>query len=413
MLNHLTKGIIYKSLVLGDAHLIADDLKQMSERDWADLINVSHDHRLGPVLYQSLARDSIVELIPENLIENLQAQYQLHRIRNLKAYQALAELVELFKSNNIASVALKGSYLSIFAYPDIALRPMRDLDLLIPEQQVIDAYDLLIEKGYKRLYGSGGPESALETAHHLPALVSSTGIVVELHHRITQPAKYEACLITQNIWSKAIVRKVGKVDVQFASPEDLLIHLCEHASIHHLFNVGPLILSDINYLVNTHELDWGYILQATEEYQLTRALLITLVQVSTKLNTKIPKPVLQTLGVDQLDLSVLDTIEDLMLSRFESHNNMSEHNTKILYANSTVEKIKALVDRIFVSTIEIANEFPVSARSLLVYFYYPLRWWRQTTQRGPALMHAYHNKNTTYKLAMQKQQLGHWLQDNH
>ena len=210
----------------------------MNEQDWVDLINVSDDHRLGPILYQSLSREPIVELVPQEIVANLQAQYQLHRIRNLKAYQTLAGLVELLKSNNIASVALKGAYLSIFAYPDLALRPMRDLDLLIPEQQVVNAYELLIAQGYKRLHGSGGPESALETAHHLPALVSPTGLVLELHHRITQPAKYKTCLITQNIWSRAIVKKVGKADVQFASPEDLLIHLCEHASIHHLFNIG-------------------------------------------------------------------------------------------------------------------------------------------------------------------------------
>jgi len=398
MLIDHTKGVIYKSLVLSNTYLIADDLKQMNEKDWADLINISHDHRMGPVLYQSLTRESIVEFVPQEVVENLHSQYQVHRVRNLKAYQTLAELVELLKSSNIASVALKGAYLSIFAYPDIVLRPMRDLDLLIPEQQVIDAYELLIAKGYKRLHGSGGPESAL---------------VVELHHRITQPDKYKTCLITQNMWSRAIVKKVGKVGVQFSSPEDLLVHLCEHASIHHLFNIGPLILSDINYLVNTHELDWGYILQAAEEYRLKKALLITLMQTSTKLNTKVPKQVLQTLGADQLDLSVLDTVEDLMLSSLEAHKNTSEHNTKILYANSTIEKIKALVDRIFVSPIEIADEFPVSARSLLVYFYYPRRWYRQATQMVPILIHAYHNKNKTYSLAMQKQQLGHWLQNKH
>jgi hypothetical protein len=169
-----------------------------------------------------------------------------------------------------------------------------------------------------------------------------------------------------------------------------------------------LILSDINYLVNTHELDWGYILQATEEYQLTRALLITLIQASAKLNTKISEQVLQTLGADQLDLSILNAVEDLMLSRLEVHKSINENNTKILYENSTISKIKVLIDRIFVSPIEIANEFPVSARSLLVYFYYPRRWYRQI----PVLIHAYHNKNTTYKLAMQKQQLGRWLQNN-
>jgi hypothetical protein len=174
-----------------------------------------------------------------------------------------------------------------------------------------------------------------------------------------------------------------------------------------------LILSDINCLVNTHELDWGYILQATEEYQLTRALLITLVQVSTKLNTKIPKQVLQNLGADQLDLSVLGTVEDLMLSKLETYKNINEHSTRILYSNSVITRLRVLASRIFVSPIEIANEFPVSARSLLVYFYYPRRWWHQITQRGPALIRAYHNKNTTYKFAMQKQQLGHWLQDNH
>ena len=136
-------------------------------------------------------------------------------------------------------------------------------------------------------------------------------------------------------------------------------------------------------------------------------------QTSTKLNTKVPKQVLQTLGADQLDLSVIDAVDNLILSRLETHKNMSELNTKILYANSAIERLRALIGQIFVLPIEIANEFPVSARSLLVYFYYPLRWWRQITQRGPALMHAYHNKNTTYKLAMQKQELGHWLQNNH
>jgi len=102
-----------------------------------------------------------------------------------------------------------------------------------------------------------------------------------------------------------------------------------------------------------------------------------------------------------------------MLSRLETHKNINEHSTRILYSNSVITRLRVLASRIFVLPIEIANEFPVSARSLLVYFYYPRRWWRQTTQRGPALMHAYHNKNTTYKLAMQKQELGHWLQDNH
>jgi hypothetical protein len=290
---------------------------------------------------------------------------------------------------------------------------MRDLDLLIPDQQVVNAYYLLIAKGYKRLHGSGGPESALETAHQLPALVSPTGIVVELHHRITKPAKYKTCLITQNIWSRAIVKKVGKVDVQFASPEDLLIHLCEHASIHHLFNVGPLILSDINYLVNTHELDWEYILQATGEYQLTRALLITLIQVSTKLNTKIPEQVLQILGVDQLDLSILDTVESLMLSRLEEHQNMNEYFIKISYVSGVVPKLKALASIVFIARTRIANEFPVSARSLLVYLYYPQWWYRQIIKRGLVLFKLFSHESRACKLAMQKQELGHWLQDNH
>ena len=411
MLTRHTKGVIYKSLVLTGAHSTGDDLKQMNERDWADLININRDHRLGPILYHSLSREPIVELVPQGVVESLHAHYQLHRIRNLKAYQVLSEIVELLKSNNIDLVALKGAYLSIFAYPDIALRPLRDLDLLIPERQVIDAYDLLIANGFKR-EGLGNPKSVLTISHQLPVLVSSTGVAVELHHRVTEPAKYKVCLMTQNIWSRAIMKKIGKVDVKFSSPEDLLIHLCEHASIHHLFNNGPLILSDINYLVNTHELDWVYILQVTKEYQYTRALLIVLMQASVKVNTKIPVQVLQSLGADQLDMSVLDTVEDLMLTSIEAHKNMNEAITKIFYANSAIEKIKALIERIFVSRIVIASEFPVSERSLLVYLYYPRRWYRLITQRAPGLVSAYSNRDANYNIAMQKKQLGRWLQNN-
>jgi hypothetical protein len=261
------------------------------------------------------------------------------------------------------------------------------------------------------MIGSGAPEPALEMSPHLPALVSPNGVVVELHHRITAPAKHKTCLITKNIWSRAIITKVGKASVQFSSPEDLLIHLCEHASIHHLFNIGPLVLSDIHYLINTHDLDWEYILQATKEYQLTRALLVTLMQVSRKLSTKLPEQVLQTLGADQLDPGVLNAVDDLMLSRSEEHKHLSEHKTEIFYSNSVITILRALVSRIFVSRLEIADEFNVSAPSLMVYFHYPLRWYRQITQRGPMLIRAYKNKNTTYKLAMQKQQLRDWLQN--
>ena len=412
MLPDHTKGIIYKSLVLGDTRLISDDLSQMGRHDWDDLTQITTDHLLGPLLYQSLSREAIINSTPPKVIENLRTQYQLHRARNLNTYQKLAELTELLTSNNIASVALKGAYLSIAAYPDIALRPMRDLDLLISRTQALPAYRLLIANGFKRIIGSGGPEPALELAPHLPALASPKGVVVELHHRLTNPETHTNCFMTENIWSRAIHKKVGKASVQFPSPEDLLIHLCEHASIHHLFTIGPMVLSDINCLIKTHALDWGYLLQATKEYQLTRALLVTLMQVSSKLSTKIPEQVLQTLAADQLDPGVLNAVDDLMLSRLEEYKNTNDLNIKLFYSNSVLTTLRVLVSRIFVPRLVIADEFNVSAGSLMVYFHYPRRWYRQITHRVPMLIRAYINKNKTYKLAMQKQQLRDWLQND-
>lgn len=412
MLPDHAKGIIYKSLVLGDTRLISDDLSQMGRQDWDDLTQITTDHLLGPLLYQSLSREAIIDSTPPKVIENLRTQYQLHRARNLNAYQKLAELTELLTSNNIASVALKGAYLSIAAYPDIALRPMRDLDLLISRTQALSAYRLLIANGFKRITGSGGPEPALELMHHLPALASPKGVVIELHHRLTNPETHTNCFMTENIWSRAIHKKVGKASVQFSSPEDSLIHLCEHASIHHLFSIGPLTLSDIHYLIVTHELNWSYILEFSKTYHLKRALLATLAQASSRIGTTIPEQVLRTLGANRLDNSLLDAVDDIMLSRLEQHQNTKEPETKLFYSNSVLKILRLLASRLFVSRLEIANEFNVSPNSLMVYFYYPRRWCRLIRKRGPQLLRAYNAKDSVYNLAMQKQQLRHWLQND-
>ncbi len=57
---------------------------------------------------------------------------------------ALIEAVQFLKSHGIEPIALKGVRLAFKDYPDLQLRALRDLDLLVPAEQAERAQSAMI-----------------------------------------------------------------------------------------------------------------------------------------------------------------------------------------------------------------------------------------------------------------------------
>ena len=231
-------------------------LSTLNERDWAILNGLAEQHRLKPLLH---AQHSATPAVPLTLRRDWQETHRVAALQAMLARQELIECAGLLEAAGLAPIALKGAWLSRHAYPAAALRPMRDLDLLVPSAQVLDGYAALLAAGYTELEPPEMPLSeVIRLDKHMPALLAPRGSVIELHHRLWEPDGRLDHATPLHEEAALRGRAVRDADgIRYLSPDDTLAHLIIHAVYSHRLDCGPLLLPDIDYLLQTAVIDWA------------------------------------------------------------------------------------------------------------------------------------------------------------
>lgn len=290
---------------------------------------------------------------------------------------------------------------------------MRDLDLLIKPEQVIEAFELLKAHGYRHLYDNGLPETHFTHSEHLAPLVSPDGIAVELHHRLIADSDFDSDSDSlsgadEALWSRSLLKGIGSTQVRFLAPEDLLFHLCLHATQRHQFNLGPLALTDIVFLLETHQIDWTVFFKVCENWQ---RFALALLHLSTlKVGADTPDEVIAALGDADSDIAWQKSAEYMLFSELEDHRLMTENIEGVMYSGDLSSKFSSFYNIVFPHRRIIARDFPVSADSPKVFIYYPVRWHRLLSQKLPPLIWALASqKKSLRQLAMHRKTLDEWL----
>lgn len=384
----------------------------MDEANWRDLLSIAAMHRLGPLLHAGVSRKGLWDRLPSEVRAALAASSRRSALRNLKLYGELARSTRLLKAASIPSLALKGAFLARFAYPIPALRPMRDLDLLVPRSMAIAAFDALRLAGYVPMH-HGLPDSCLDgRLIHLPPLRSPTGITVELHHRLAapDPSRPGADDFEQRVWQRAIVRTVGQEEIRFPCAEDLLLHLCHHATIGHQFSLGPITMVDILYLVDTTSIDWQDFLNNVHACQWQRCSLAPLHLARQHLGAAIPEDVLSALQDDADQTVWVESANYLLFAKLTDHVLLNTDVQGLLQSHRLSRRLTSLLRLAFPSRKTIAMHFPVAADSPRVLIYYPLNWFRLAQGKIPGLMSALLTRRRDVRaLAAHKSAMTAWM----
>lgn len=149
--------------------------------EWETLPIQSELHGMAPLLWWHLWQAKIS--IPAETARTLQGLSLRHRIRNQAHCQVLKEILTLFEKNGIRAQVLKGLALAHQYYPNPALRPISDIDLLLPRESVLAAWRLLEADGFN-LPGSNTLKNGIipkELTANAPAR-HGVPIHIELHH---------------------------------------------------------------------------------------------------------------------------------------------------------------------------------------------------------------------------------------
>ena len=336
-------------------------------------------------------RINLVPAIPEPAKQSFAASYKSWCMRVMMIQRELLLTVRILPRAQIPHVALKGAYLAFHAYPNPALRPMRDLDIMVPKAQALIAYQHLIDEGLSRTNKSqGSPEAYMKLSQHLPPLRSNSGNVsVELHAQLTHP---EHCNIQspdlsedQTFWGRLIQCRVANETVTYESPTDLLLHMILHAVYQHQFDNGPLILSDLAYLIEAHPIDWTlFWAQATRGGHVRGCVLALKLLEYYWGPQAIDWPLPHEFNETPSD-EILQSCALLMLRDGEVVHvvNLTKNVAK---RSSGLDKFRVLLDKAFPSKTKVASYFPVSEYSWKVYLWYVVWWRRLITQGVPELI---------------------------
>jgi hypothetical protein len=185
---------------------------------------------------------------------------------------------------------LKGPLLIDRVYSDPGLRPMGDLDLLVPVEQAIPAQLLLGDMGFSVRVPH--TEHRLLRHHHLsPAVkwIDGVHVVIEIHHNAFSPF-VDASLQVQAEAEDGMAFNVNGRRASSFAEEEFLWHLCRHSvSIRHQFRM--IWAADIVGFAETFlsTIDWKQVQQRYPFVLSTLSVLHCLAPV--------PDPVLAASGV--------------------------------------------------------------------------------------------------------------------
>lgn len=233
----------------------ADDL---SDADWQTLRALADQHRLEPYLHARLTRGEIAD-VPGQIASGWKQAYRANGIATLGQRRALLQAVETLGASGIGAVALKGCALAWTVWPAPTERVMRDIDLLVAEENAADAYAALRAAGWDapQLSAAQLRRFAREETH-FPALFSPEGVMCELHAHVwgkpplpgsPMPEPVDAHLLAHARYSEA-------VGAAIPAAQDMVAHLVVHSACSHLLNVGPLALVDIDLWCARKTVDW-------------------------------------------------------------------------------------------------------------------------------------------------------------
>ncbi len=301
-------------------------LALLDESQWTRLVNLATSKRAGQLVRRAVNNCDFVPPAARAELDN-EANWYLHYGLQQKA--AIRSLFDRLDAAGFSPIWLKGLALSMADYPESTLRPMRDVDALLPREDVIRAEALLLDSpDYRRAPWAG--KYGIEYGHQLPEIQDTRfGLTIELHHRVNARGWEQEGEFVTFLKQGAQVREILGRPFRVPSTLGNFLHLTEHATLHHMFENGPLTLADLHFIASRHTLDWDEVTREAERFGLRNALDLVAATAHRLGATWVPQRLLDDSDCtdDQVDiacasllLSSEEVTQSKLLRRFDADN---------------------------------------------------------------------------------------------
>jgi hypothetical protein len=193
--------------------------------NWHALVSDAESHGLDSLLFAHV-RECRFSLPPYAEMR-LKTRCVQHAHAAAVRARVIGAVLDELDGDGIPALLLKGAALAHLVYPSPLLRPMRDVDLLVPADCAGDAWRRLRASGF----APSGPDPG-RRHHHLQGLVTDAdgvAVHVEIHRRLlgaipfVRPAGYD------DLAARSQAFECGGRPARTLGREDMLWHVYAHA----------------------------------------------------------------------------------------------------------------------------------------------------------------------------------------
>jgi len=255
--------------------------------DWDYIIAIAGLEGVSSLIYDRLKKNRLERFIPELILIRFESIYYTYSAQNALFYEELSLVASALDKGGIPVIMLKGVFLAAGIYENIALRPMRDLDLLVKKEDVVSSVGILEKLGYQ-------PIVAVKEQWENPFNYSLTlakanvginnSVTVDLHWHILNASwlmglSSRKCDM-KHIWESAEIAVIGGIRTRVLSAEYLLISLAINAFTHCYERL--ILLADFEEVLKQYKtkVDWNLVYGKAKTCYLENILFYTLEFVS-------------------------------------------------------------------------------------------------------------------------------------
>jgi hypothetical protein len=353
------------------------NLDSFSDEDWNLLINKMQSEGVAPLMYWAFSKAGRLSSLPQGVRNFLRVVYASTWTQNHKMFKELEILAHLFFQAEIPIVVLKGACYALTIYPDIGLRQMGDLDLLVPAAKLAQAVEIAKSLGYVDTLLETFPGLNDLLNHHVCLKKNDLQtFTLEIHDRLVGEDAFSYSVPVDWFWEQTQVLDMPSKKTHFEkllmlTPEAQILYSACHAMLQHGGEKVPLRwYYDLDQLVRIYNgrMDWYLLLSQAKSFEWGSALDAALSRTIAYFDTPVP---------DQARADLLNSVDRhrslVSLKQIHPSTHILEEEQKLRSLNWH-GKFRLVMALILPNPAYMRWRYQLK-NSWLLLFYYPFRWW--------------------------------------
>lgn len=207
--------------------------------DWDYILARAGLEGVTGLIYDRLKKNRLEQFVPGSILIRFESVYYTYFAQNALFYEELSRVSAALEKGGIPVIMLKGVFLAAGIYENIALRPMRDLDLLVKKEDILSVVETLGQSGYKPIVSV---KEQLENPFNYSLTLAQKNVglhdsvTVDLHWHILNSSwlmglSSRKCDM-KHVWESVEIVVLEGIRMRVLSCEYLLISLAINAFSH-------------------------------------------------------------------------------------------------------------------------------------------------------------------------------------